>query len=336
MTIRASQVLPVYPLSEDLQPGDVFLVQMPIDKQHVQYQEQGFLPLDNHIKRLNPSGYKEFYANVSVAEIATDGRVAKWHDATPLPFARGGLAAVTTGRSIVVSGGQVDSVGNLRGLKRITDVAIASIRDDGTLGPWRAGPPLPRPRFHHPMVYHNGWIYSVGGQGEKEAEAGIHAARVNEQREIGAELAVIVTAAMPKDAREPFLREADVWVARFDAARPLAEALRAMLVEVHRQREANLGRAEKAELLYNYLCSPQFAQRLKSVYHGFAAMREELEAEKAAYARIWKKREAQLTRMQDGLLGVVGDLQGIGQDAFPELDGVAALPAVALEPVVPA
>ena len=136
---------------------------------------------------------------------------------------------------------------------------------------------------------------------------------------------------MPKDRAgncgEPFLRESDVWVARFDAARPLAEALRASLVELHKQRQANLGRSEKAELLYNYICSPQFAQRLKSVYDGFAAMRQELEAEKAAYARIWKKREAQLTRMQDGLLGVVGDLQGIGQEAFPALDGVAALPA---------
>jgi hypothetical protein len=148
----------------------------------------------------------------------------------------------------------------------------------------------------------------------------------DEQREIGAELAVIVTAAMPKEAREPFLREADVWVTRFDAARPLAEALRASLVELHKQRQANLGRNEKAELIYNYICSPQFVQRLKSVYEGFAAMRDELEAEKAAYVRIWKKREAQLTRMQDGLLGVVGDLQGIGQDAFPALDGVAALP----------
>jgi len=150
----------------------------------------------------------------------------------------------------------------------------------------------------------------------------------DEQQEIGAELAVIVTAAMPKDAREPFLRESDVWVTRFDAARPLAEALRASLVELHKQRQANLGRSEKMELLYNYICSPQFAQRLKSLYDGFVTMREELEAEKAAFARIWKKREAQLTRMQDGLLSVVGDLQGIGEDALPALDAVAALPAV--------
>jgi hypothetical protein len=66
---------------------------------------------------------------------------------------------------------------------------------------------------------------------------------------------------------------------------------------------------------------------VKAVADGFAAMRQDLEAEKMAFARIWKKREAQLTRMQDGLIGVVGDLQGIGEAALPELDAVAALPA---------
>jgi hypothetical protein len=153
----------------------------------------------------------------------------------------------------------------------------------------------------------------------------------DEQQEIGAEFAVIVTATMPKDRNgncgEPFLRDSDVWVARFDAARPLAEALRATLLEVHKQRQANLGRSEKMELLYNYICSAQFASRLKTVYEGFVAMREDLEAERAAMARIWKKREAQLTRMQDGLLSVVGDLQGIGEGSLPALDTVATLPA---------
>ena len=33
LSIRASQVIPVYPLTEDLQPGDVFLVQTPIEEQ---------------------------------------------------------------------------------------------------------------------------------------------------------------------------------------------------------------------------------------------------------------------------------------------------------------
>ena len=150
----------------------------------------------------------------------------------------------------------------------------------------------------------------------------------HQQQQMGAEAAILVSAAMPKDSREPFLRDSDVWVTRFDAARPLAEALRAAMIEMQRLRQANLGRSEKAELLYNYLCSPQFVQRMKSLAEGFAAMRQELEVEKAAMTRIWKKREARLARMSDGLLGVVGDLQGIGEETLPALDAIAALPGV--------
>ena len=153
----------------------------------------------------------------------------------------------------------------------------------------------------------------------------------DDQHAIGAELAVLVTAAMPKDASgkspEPFVRESDVWIARFDAARPLAEALRAQLLELHKARQANLGRAENAERIYNYITSPQFLHRFKASYDAIAALRADLEQEKAAFARLWKKRESQLSRMQEGLLSVVGDLQGIGQDGLPQLDAVAALPS---------
>jgi hypothetical protein len=152
----------------------------------------------------------------------------------------------------------------------------------------------------------------------------------DDQQACGAEMAVIVTAAMPKDpsgkSGEPFVRESDVWVARFDAARPLAQALRTTILELHKLRQANLGRSEKMELVYNYICSAQFAQRVKAVVDGFEAMRQDLEAEKNAMTRIWKKRESQLTRMTGSLLGVVGDLQGIGEDSLPQLHNIAALP----------
>jgi hypothetical protein len=155
----------------------------------------------------------------------------------------------------------------------------------------------------------------------------------DDQQTVGAEIAVLVTSAMPKDAHEPFVRESDVWVTRLDAARPLAEALRMTLLEMHKLRQANLGRSEKMELLYNYICSPQFAQRVKSVVEGFEAMKRDLEAEKAAMTRIWKKREMQLTRMTTGMLGVVGDLQGIGQESLATLESIAALPESTIEEV---
>ncbi len=61
MVIRASQVIPVYPLSEDLQPGDVLLVSTPIEEQVSLYKEKGFLPLDQHLIRLYSLEFKDFY-----------------------------------------------------------------------------------------------------------------------------------------------------------------------------------------------------------------------------------------------------------------------------------
>ncbi|MCC6323091.1 MAG: hypothetical protein IT438_16835 [Phycisphaerales bacterium] len=51
-TIRASQVIPVYPLTEDLRPGDVFLVQRPVGRQQEEWRTGGYLTLDDHRVRL--------------------------------------------------------------------------------------------------------------------------------------------------------------------------------------------------------------------------------------------------------------------------------------------
>ncbi len=67
-TIRASQVVPVYPLTQDLQPGDVFLVQVPIDVQQEIYDRKGFLPLDHHVARFDPTRYATFYRSSFVDE----------------------------------------------------------------------------------------------------------------------------------------------------------------------------------------------------------------------------------------------------------------------------
>lgn len=63
LTIRASQVIPVYPLTEDIQPGDIFLVQTPIPGQVAEYTRRGFLPLDLHVHRLGRLQYADFYSD---------------------------------------------------------------------------------------------------------------------------------------------------------------------------------------------------------------------------------------------------------------------------------
>lgn len=148
----------------------------------------------------------------------------------------------------------------------------------------------------------------------------------DDQRAVGAEIAVLVTTVMPKDVRDTFTRQEDIWITQFASVRPVAEALRTTLVEVHKQRQANVGRNEKMELLYNYVCSPQFAQKLKAIVDGFAAMQVDLSAEKRAMIKHWSRREKQIARLTAGTVSIVGDLQGIGENSLPQLDSIAALP----------
>jgi hypothetical protein len=64
MLIRSSQMIPVYPPSEDLQPGDVLLVSTPVAAQVTAYQKKGFLPLDQLLVRLFAvQELKEYYGN---------------------------------------------------------------------------------------------------------------------------------------------------------------------------------------------------------------------------------------------------------------------------------
>jgi len=84
MTIRGGQVIPVYPLTDDVQPGDIFLVQVPIDAQQQLYAEKGFLALDSHLGRINPTGYGPFYEHSFFVEETTNDLPRNWpHAAFP-------------------------------------------------------------------------------------------------------------------------------------------------------------------------------------------------------------------------------------------------------------
>lgn len=146
----------------------------------------------------------------------------------------------------------------------------------------------------------------------------------DDMRASGAAVGVLVTmpGALPKDwpAAALFALYEDVWVTQVSTAIGLGEALRAGLIDVHRQRVAAAGKGEKAEALYDYLTSPQFAQKLKAVYETFTRMREELETEKNVTIQRWARREKQLEQGRTQLLHIGGEIQGLAQVAVPQLE----------------
>ncbi len=133
---------------------------------------------------------------------------------------------------------------------------------------------------------------------------------------------VTMPGALPKDwpAGAYFTLYEDVWVTQASTAVGIAEALRAGLVDLHRQRAVSAGKGEKMEALYDYLTSPQFAQKLKAVYETFKKMREELESEKNVTTQRWARREKQLQAGMNQLLGIGGEIQGLSQQELPLLE----------------
>ncbi len=54
-------------------------------------------------------------------------------------------------------------------------------------------------------------------------------------------------------------------------------------------------------------------------------MLNDLEREKAAMARLWKKCETQIERITMNIMGMCGELQGIAENALPQLDSIGLL-----------
>jgi hypothetical protein len=145
-----------------------------------------------------------------------------------------------------------------------------------------------------------------------------------DMRGCGAEVGVLITmpTAIPKEwqAGQLFALHEDVWVTLWTPALQLATALRAALVDIYKQKVISAGKGEHMEAVYDYLTSPQFAQKLKAVYEAFNKMREELESERNSTLQRWARREKQLQVGMSELLGVAGELQGLAHHGMAALE----------------
>ncbi len=132
----------------------------------------------------------------------------------------------------------------------------------------------------------------------------------DDQREMKAEIAVIVTEALPRGITA-FGQVDGVWVTTVQLAGCVADTLRENLKQVSLARLSAVGKNEKMEAIYDYLSGPEFRHRVEGIVEAFRSMKEDLEAEKRAMMRIWAKREKLIERVTTNTTGMYGDMQGI-------------------------
>jgi len=142
-----------------------------------------------------------------------------------------------------------------------------------------------------------------------------------DQRAAKAEIAVIISQALPKDI-DTFGFIDGVWVADPKVALPVALSLRQSLIEVAAARQTSEGQQTKMEMVYGYLTGPRFRQRVQAIVEAFSSMKKDLDVEKKAITRQWAKREEQIDRVMQATVGMYGDLQGIAGRTLQEIEGL--------------
>ncbi len=159
--------------------------------------------------------------------------------------------------------------------------------------------------FKRTKVWQAGWLPKLRG----------------DQRSARADLAVLVTQAMPPDVQH--FNEVDgVWVSSLGCTLPVATALRASLVQLAGQRRNAEGQQSKSELVYAYLTGPQFRGRIEAIAERWSEMQKDLADEKKATLKRWAKRESQLNTLLESTAGIYGDLQGIAGRDLAEIQAL--------------
>lgn len=149
-----------------------------------------------------------------------------------------------------------------------------------------------------------------------------------DQRACRADVAVLVTAALPKGCTRFTLIDGVV-VTDFTCAGALAGVLRGHLLAVAQARSTAATKEERLELLYRYLSGVEFRQRVEAVVDAFTTMRADLDQERRAAERQWARRAKQLEAVTFNVAGMYGDLQGL----VPALPPIALLELPADDPV---
>jgi len=143
----------------------------------------------------------------------------------------------------------------------------------------------------------------------------------NDQRAAGADLAVIVSQALPKDVTHFDLLDG-IWVSSIACTLPVATALRQAVVQLAFARRAGDGQETKVQQVYAYLTGPRFRQRVETIVEKFTDMQDDLDKERRVITRQWAKREEQIRLVLEATAGMYGDLQGIAGQSLEEIEAL--------------
>lgn len=140
----------------------------------------------------------------------------------------------------------------------------------------------------------------------------------DDQRASKADIAILATQILPKEV-DNFGLLHNIWIVHMRFAVPCVKMLRETLIRVNQERKTHEGAETKAEMVYRYLTSQDFRQRIEAIAEAFSVMQGDLNKEREVITKQWAKRQKQIEQVMNGAIGMYGDLQGIAGKAFQEI-----------------
>ena len=137
-----------------------------------------------------------------------------------------------------------------------------------------------------------------------------------DMRNLGADIAIIVTQALPKDL-ERFGEKDGVYICTFSEIKSVAALLRNALLKIFEVKKSQHNQGDKMVMLYDYLVGNEFGEQWKAIREGFMSMKLSIQKERDAMERIWKSREKQLEKVLLNATHIRGSIEGIaGADSI--------------------
>lgn len=146
----------------------------------------------------------------------------------------------------------------------------------------------------------------------------------NDQRQVNAEIAVLISNVMPEGIKRFGLKD-EIWICDYESFIGLTVVLRDSLIKLYSVRSSTAGKKEKKEVLWNYLTGIEFKQRIDAIYDAYSQLQEEIEKEKRWYSQKWAREEKNIRQVIDNIMGMSGDLQSIVGKILPDIAEVKKL-----------
>jgi len=146
---------------------------------------------------------------------------------------------------------------------------------------------------------------------------------------IGAHFSVLITATWPSENQKPHMRDG-VWICGFTDYQILIQALRHSLIDLSNAVATEGIREDKAQIMFDFLMSREFAGTLEQIIRPIVRMQDQLIKEKRALNSIWKERETLINGSINGVANLFFKIQGITQVNLPSVIGLESLDTITI------